>query len=145
MPQYATMEGQTGRHRQFIAMFAVYGDGNTRDPRGNNRLNPTPVAGMHDRRTNCSHYPHEAENIKLKSCSLSSGMQNGNPRCPLASGGSSPTQSANVVLEQSWFQTSDQLHHHFFSATKIQAINHMHDSQGPHQAAWLPADRAGGR
>src|SRR5271157_373498 len=134
------MEWQAGQHRQLIAMFAVYRNGNASEPRGDDRLNSAPIAGMHDRGTNFSHYPREAENIKLKSCSLSSGMQNGNTCCPSLSRGTCPTESANIVLEQSWFQTLDQLDHHFFSATKIQAINHMHDSQGPHRSTRLAPD-----
>src|SRR5271165_4641638 len=114
------MEWQTGQHLQFVTMFAVYRDRNTRDPRSNDRLNSAPIAGMHDRGTNRSHNPHETGNIKLKDRSLSSGMQNGNTCCPSLSRGTCPTESANIVLEQSWFQTLDQLDHHFFSATKIQ-------------------------
>src|SRR5271166_2732709 len=128
------MEWQTGQHRQFIAVFAVYRDGNACDPRGNDRFNPAPVAGMYDRRTNRSHNPHEAWDIKLKCRSLSSSMQNGNTRGPFASCSRNPTQSANIVLEQSWLKTSYQLHHRFFCAADIQAIKYVHDSQGPHQS-----------
>src|SRR5271157_3168514 len=99
---------------------------------------------MHDRRTNRSHYLYKAGNVKLKDSSLSSGMQNSNTCCPFVSRGNRPTQSANIVFEQFWFQTPYQLHHSFFSAANIQAIEYMHDSQGPHQTTRLATHGVGG-